>query len=55
MSKTILALKIFKFLSWLYHVGKQLDKKSKVIFKIYDVTDYTTNNYNTHIGEYLKK
>ena len=26
-----------------------------VSFKIYDVTDWTTNNYNTHIAQYLKK
>ena len=29
--------------------------KAKVNFKIYDVTDWTTNNYNTHIAQYLKK
>ena len=27
------------------HVGKRLDKKAKVYFKYYDVTDWTTNNY----------
>ena len=33
---------------WLFgHVGKQLDKKGKVNFQIYDVTDWKTNNYNT--------
>ena len=26
-----------------------------VNFKIYDVTDWTTNIYNTHIAQYLKK
>ena len=26
-----------------------------VIFKIYDITEWTTNNYNTHIVQYLKK
>ena len=26
-----------------------------VNFKMYDVTDWTTNNYNTHITQYLKK
>ena len=36
------------------HVGKQLDKKTKVDFKIYDVTDWETKNYNTHIAQILK-
>ena len=27
----------------------------KVDFKIYDVTVYLTNNYNTYISQYLKK
>ena len=26
-----------------------------VNFKIYDVTDWTTNNCNTHIAQYLQK
>ena len=26
-----------------------------VNFKIYDVTYWETNNYNTHIAQYLKK
>ena len=26
-----------------------------VIFEIYDVKDWTTNNYNTNIAQYLKK
>ena len=30
-------------------------KKAKFNFKIYDVTDLTVNNYNTYIGQYLKK
>ena len=37
------------------HVGKRLDKKAKVNFKIYDVTDWIKNNYNTHIVQYLTK
>ena len=37
------------------HAGKRLDKKAKVDFKIYDVTDWITNNYNKHIVRYLKK
>ena len=55
MLKAILTQNILKFLSWLfYHLGKQLDKKAKVNFKIDDVGDWATNNYSTHIGQYLK-
>ena len=34
---------------------KRLDQKDKVYFKIYNVTDWATNNYNTYIVQYLKK
>ena len=34
---------------------KQLNKKAQFNFKIYDVTNWETNNYNTHIAQYLKK
>ena len=37
------------------HVGKRLDKNVKVNFKFYDVTDWTINNYNTHIVQCLTK
>ena len=37
------------------HAGKRLDKNAKVNFKTYEVTDWETNNYNTHITQYLKK
>ena len=37
------------------HVGKRLDKKGKVNFKIYDATALEANNCNTHISQYLKK
>ena len=47
MLKALFFLKLFRFLSWLFgHVGKKLDKKTKVKFKIYDVTDRTTDTYN---------
>ena len=47
---------IFTFLSWCFgYVEKGLDKKAKDNFKFYDVTDLTTNNYNTHTAYYLKK
>ena len=39
----------------LKHLYFCLDKKAMVNFKIYYVTDWTTNNYNTHIAQYLKK
>ena len=46
--KALFVLKIFKFLSWLFgHVGKRPDWKDEVNFKIYDVTTWLTNNYNT--------
>ena len=50
-----LVFEIFKILSFLDHVGKRLDKKAKGYFKIYDVTDSTANNFNTHNAQYLKK
>ena len=56
MSKVLFVLKIFKFFSCLFGpVGKLVDMKAKVNFKIYDVTDWQANNYNTHITQYLKK
>ena len=54
--KSLFVLEIFTFLCWLLdYVEKQLDKKVKVNFKIYNVTDWTANNYNTQITQYLKK
>ena len=47
--KALFSTKIFKFLSWLFgHVGKWLDKKIKVNFKIYDVTIWEIDKYNTY-------
>ena len=44
------------FLSWLFgHIAKRFDKKTKINFKIYDVTAWQINNYNTHIIQCLKK
>ena len=55
MFKTRFLLEKFEFLSRLFgYVEKQLDKVAKVNFKIYDITDWTANNYNTHFGQYLK-
>ena len=56
MLKALSNLKIFMFLIWLFgYVKKQLDKKANINFKIYDIPDWTINNYNTNIGQYLKK
>ena len=38
-----------------YFFLKALLKKDKVNFKIYDVTTWLTNNFNTHIDQYFKK
>ena len=47
---------MFKYLSWFFgDVEKWLNYKDKVNFKIYDVTTWLTNNYNTHNAQYLKK
>ena len=34
---------------------KRLNQKGKVNLKIYDVTTWLTNNFNTHITQHLKK
>ena len=52
-------LKTFSFLSYLHffvpllfgYVEIRLDKKAKVNFNIYNVTDWTTNNCHTHIAQ----
>ena len=51
---------LFSFLRYLNfwcfgYAEKRLDKKTNVNFKIYEVKDWTANNYNTHIAQYLKK
>ena len=54
--KAIFILEIFTSFSWIFGYGKKrLDKKAMVIFKIYDVTDWTKNNHKTYITQYLKK
>ena len=56
MLNTFFVLEIFELLSRLFDcVKKRLDKKAKVNFEIYDVTDWTTYYYNTHIAHYHKK
>ena len=52
----VFVLRIFNFLPDFFgQVGKCFDKKTMVDFKIYDVTTWETNNYNTRIAQYLKK
>ena len=54
--KALFVLKIFTFSCLFFgDAEKRLDKKAKVNFKIYDVTDWTTNDYDTHTAQYLKK
>ena len=54
--KTLLFPEIFIFLSRHFsYVEKRLDEKAMINFKIYDVRDSTSNSYNLHIGQYLKK
>ena len=56
MLKVLFVLEILTFLSWLFgYVEKRVDKKAMVIFRIYDFTDWITNNCNTHIAQYFKK
>ena len=56
MLKALLIFEILTFTYWLFgYVEKRLDKKAMVNFKVDDVTDWTTNDHNTHIAQYLKK
>ena len=51
--KALFVLEIFTFLYWLFgYVEKRLDKKAMINYKIYDVIQWATNNYNTHIAQY---
>ena len=50
----VLFVEIFTFLSWHFgYVEKRFDKKAMVKFKISDVTDWTTNNYNIYVAQYV--
>ena len=54
--KALFVLKLFIFLSWLFgHVGKRLDYKHEVNFKICDVTTWLTSNCDANIDQYLNK
>ena len=37
------------------HVGKRLDNKTEVNFKVYDTISWETNNHKIYIAYYLKK
>ena len=53
--KAFFVLEIFTFLSGLFrYIGRRLDEKTKVDFKIYEVTAWTTNNYNTYFSNIVK-
>ena len=54
--EALFVLKIYIFFSDFFgHAGKRLDKKVKGNIKIYDVINWETSNYNTHITQYFKK
>ena len=54
MLKALFIIKKFTFLYWFFgYPEKQLDKKAMVTFKVYDVTEWARNTYNTHIAQYL--
>ena len=56
MLKAHWLLPIFIFLICLFgYAEKPFDNNAMVNFKIYDVTDWKTNNHNTHIAQYIKK
>ena len=53
--KALFVFERFICLSWPFgYEEKRLDKEAIDNFKIYDVKEWTTNNYNTHIVQYLK-
>ena len=52
MLKALFIFEVFTFLFWFFgYIEKRLDKKAIINFKIYDVTDWTTNNYAFLEGE----
>ena len=53
--KVLFVFDIIIFLLCLFgYVEKRLDKKTMVNYKIYDVTDWSTNNCNIEVAQYLK-
>ena len=56
MLKALIVREVFTFLPWfLDYVEKRHEKKVVVNFKIYDVTNWTTNNYNADISNTIPK
>ena len=52
MLKALFVLAMFTLSSWLFgYAEKRLDQIAMVNFKIHDVTDWTRNNYNTHVTQ----
>ena len=52
MLKALFVLAMFTLSSWFFgYAEKRLDQIAMVNFKIHDVTDWTRNNYNTHITQ----
>ena len=44
-------VEILKLMSWVFgYTEKQHGKMAKVNFKMFDVMDWTINNYNIHIS-----
>ena len=53
--KALFVFEISTFLSCPFgYVGKRIDKKAMVNFKIYDI-GWIINNYNSYVAQYLKK
>ena len=56
MLKALFVFEIFTFLSKVFdYIEKHLDEKYVVNFKIYDVTDWTTNIITLHILPNISK
>ena len=55
MLKAPFVHKVFKFcFHFLVMQKKRFDQKDKVIFKIFDIITWLTNNNNTHIAQYSR-
>ena len=53
--KALSVYEIFQISLWIFgRAGKLLDKKAMLNFKNYNVTNWLTNDYNTHTARYLK-
>ena len=55
MLKSSFVIKTLTFLSWFFgYMENRIDKKAKVNFKIYDVTDWAIND-SCNIAQYLEE